>query len=127
MIPGWTAQKIKLIRVLFVKFFYIGESISTFSYKAICSKLETMLFYNKITESEGSDTTEGIHVDHTGVESSKEYDICHFYFFKNRNFNYQPYLCDECHDAALRAQAIADIKIITIKSGTYRVVSNIFT
>ena len=89
MIPRWTTQKTKLVKVFFfVKIFYIGESISKFSYKAVCSKLQTMLFYDKITESEGLDTTEGIGVDCTGVGSFKQCDICHFYFFKNRNFNY---------------------------------------
>ena len=84
-----------------------------------------MLFYNKKTESEGLDTTESIDVYRTGVGSSKQCNICHFYFFKNRNFNYQHYICTGCHDAALCAQAITDIKIIIIKRGTYRVVSNI--
>ena len=84
-----------------------------------------MLFYSIITESEGIDISESIDVIRTGVESSKWCDICHFYFFKNRNFNYQPHVCDNCHDAALRAQSITDLKIITIKKGTYRVVSNI--
>ena len=86
-----------------------------------------MLFYNKTTESVGLDTTEAVDVDCTGVGSSKQCDVCHFHFFKNSNLSYKPYICDGCHDAALRTQAITDIKIITIKSGTYRVVSNIFT
>ena len=77
-----------------------------------------MLFYNKITESEGSDTAEVIDVDCTGLRSSKQCDICHFYFFKNRNFNYQSYICNGCHDAALPAKAITDSKIITIKNST---------
>ena len=84
-----------------------------------------MLFYDKITESEGLDTTEGINVIRTGAGSSKQCDFCHFCFFKNRNFNYQPYIWDGCYDATLRTQAITYIKIITIKSGTYRVASNI--
>ena len=84
-----------------------------------------MLFYSKITESEGIDTVEGANVVRTNVESSKQCDICHFYFFKNRNFTYQPRVCYECHGAALRAQSIADIKIITTMKGTFRVVSNI--
>ena len=40
-----------------------------------------MLFCNNRTESEGLETTEGIDVDCTGVGSSKQCDICHFYFF----------------------------------------------
>ena len=84
-----------------------------------------MLFYYKITESEGLDTTEGINVAPICVGSSKQCDICHFYFSKNRNFKYQSYICDGCHDAALCAQAITDIKTITIKCITHRVVSSI--
>ena len=45
--------------------------------------------------------------------------------FPNRNFNYQPCICDGCHNTTLCAQAITDINIITIKSGTYKVVSSI--
>ena len=41
------------------------------------------------------------------------------------NLNYQPYICNGCHDATLCAQAITGNKIIMIKSGTYRVVKSI--
>ena len=47
--------------------FYIGESILKFSHKSVCSELRTMLFYNKITESEELDTTEDTDVDRTGL------------------------------------------------------------
>ena len=77
-----------------------------------------MLFYYKMTEREGLNTTEGIDVDHTDLGSSQQCDICHFCFFKKRNFNYLPYICDRCHDATLRVQAIRDVKISTIKSST---------
>ena len=82
-----------------------------------------MLFDNEITESEELDATEGIDVDHISVWSS-ELCNCYFYFFQNINFNYELHICNGCHDAALHAQAITDIKIISIKSSTYRVVSN---
>ena len=83
-----------------------------------------MLFYSKMTKSEGIDTTERDLVS-TNVESSKQCDICHFYFFKNRNFNYQSHVCNQCHGGALCAKPITDLKIITTKKGTFRVVSNI--
>ena len=83
-----------------------------------------MLFHSKITESEKIDTTERDVVG-TNVESSKQCDICHFYLFKNRNFNYHRPVGDEFHSAALHAQLITDLKIITTKKGTFRVVSNI--
>ena len=85
-----------------------------------------MLFYCKITESEQIDNSEGTDVVlNSGVFSSKQCEICHCYFFKNRNFNYQPFVCNECHGVSLVAQSLADLKFITIKKGTYRVVSNI--
>ena len=84
-----------------------------------------MLFYSKITESEGIDTTEGADVARTNVESSKQCDICHFYFFKNRNLNYQPHVCNKCYGAVLHARSITDLKIITATKGIFRVVSNI--
>ena len=85
-----------------------------------------MLFYCKITEWEGIYNSEGIYVIcDSGVFSCKQCEICHFYFFKNRNFNDQPYICNESHGASLRAQSPADFKIVTIKKGTYRVISNI--
>ena len=85
-----------------------------------------MLFYCKITESEGIDNSEGTDVVRdSGVFSSKQREICHVYFFKNRNFNNQPYVCNECHGGSLRAQSLADFKIVTNKKGTYRVVRNI--
>ena len=68
-----------------------------------------MLYYDKILKSEGIDE------QRTGLDISKECDICHFYFFKNRNFLYQSYVCNECHDISLRAITLTDIKIITVK------------
>ena len=85
-----------------------------------------MLFYCKITESEGIDNSEGTDVVHnSGVFSSKTCEICHFYFFKKRNFNYQPYVCNECHGASLNTQSLAIFKIVTVKKGACRVFNNI--
>ena len=54
-----------------------------------------MLFYDRISESEGIDA------NLTGMDTSKECNICHFYFFKNRNLLYQLLVCNGCHDASL--------------------------
>ena len=62
-----------------------------------------MLFYDKITESDGLDTSEGTDIIRAGVVSCKRCDVCHFYFFENRNFNYQPHACNGCHDASIHA------------------------
>ena len=44
-----------------------------------------MLFYDKITESDGLDTSEGTDIIRAGAVSCKRFDFCHFYFFENRN------------------------------------------
>ena len=45
--------------------------------------------------------------------------------FSKTETNYQPHVCDECHGASLCTQSLTDLKIVMIKKGTYRVVSNI--
>ena len=78
-----------------------------------------MLFFDRISESEGID------VNHTGLDTSKECNICHFYFFKEKSFPYQPRVCNGCNDASLRAISLTDFTIISVKGNIYRVVSNL--
>ena len=48
-----------------------------------------MLEYNMIYISEGIDINE--------TYASKEYYICHYWYFKDIGFIYEPYLCNGCH------------------------------
>ena len=49
-----------------------------------------MLQYDRI------DILEGTDIEKTNL--SKECDICHYWYFKNIALNYEPYLCNGCHD-----------------------------
>ena len=49
-----------------------------------------MLEYNKI------DILGGIDVNKTNA--SKEYDICHYWYFKDIGLKYEPYHFNGCHD-----------------------------
>ena len=49
-----------------------------------------MLEYNR-TDISGS-------IDTNKTSASKECNICHYGYFLNKNFNYEPYLCNGCHD-----------------------------
>ena len=49
-----------------------------------------MLEYDRI------DILDGI--DSNKTNASKECDICHYWYFLDKNFNYEPYLCNGCHD-----------------------------
>ena len=69
-----------------------------------------MLEYDRI------DISEGIDIDKTN--SSKECNICHFWYFLNKNFSYEPYLCNRCHDLMQKAM---NFKIEMIKGNDYRI------
>ena len=43
-----------------------------------------------------TDISKGIDVNKTNA--SKECYICHYWYFKDIGFKYEPYLCNGCHD-----------------------------
>ena len=72
-----------------------------------------MLEYNRI------DISEGIDVNKTNA--SKECDICHYWYFKDIGFKYEPYLCNGCHDLTQKAMSFNDVAIIYVKGSAYRI------
>ena len=42
------------------------------------------------------DISEGIDINKSG--KSKECDLCHYWYFLDKNFTYESYLCNGCHD-----------------------------
>ena len=72
-----------------------------------------MLEYDRI------DISEGIDMDKTN--KSKECDICHYWYFLDKNFNYEPYLCNGCHDLMQKAMNFTDIAIVFIKENDSRI------
>ena len=64
----------------------------------------------------------------TGYNNKKEgvkYMISNHYYFKNK-FNYQPYICNDCHDFSMTVMDLSDFYVLTIKGNNYRVyISNI--
>ena len=49
-----------------------------------------MLEYERIHVLEGIDVNKS--------NKSKEYDLCHNWYFIDKNFDYEPYLCNGSHD-----------------------------
>ena len=72
-----------------------------------------MLEYDRI------DISEGVDVDKLIL--SKECDICHYWYFKNIGFKYEPYLCNGCHDLMQKAMSFNDIATVSVKGNTYRI------
>ena len=65
------------------------------------------------------DISEGIDINKTNA--SKECDICRYWYFLNKNFNYEPYLSNGCHDLMQKAMNFNDVAIVCIKGNDYRI------
>ena len=72
-----------------------------------------MLEYDRI------DISEGIVIDKTN--KSKEWNICHYWSFLDKNFNYDPCLCNGCHDLMRKAVSFKHVAIVSIKANDYRI------
>ena len=72
-----------------------------------------MLEYDKIDISEGIDLNKS--------DKSKERDICHYWYFLDKNFTYEQFLCDGCHDLMKKAMSFNDVAIVSIKGSDCRI------
>ena len=70
-----------------------------------------MLYFERI------DVSEGIDVNKTS--KSKERDICHYWYFLNTGFKFQPYVCNRCHDLLMMSMNLSNIAILKIKNADY--------
>ena len=70
------------------------------------------LHYDRIDVSEGTDANK--------TSSSKDCDICHYFFFKiNYSFKFQPNVCIRWHDLLIMAINLSDMAILNIKGSDY--------
>ena len=73
-----------------------------------------MLEYDRIDVSEGIDST-------CNKLVSRECWLCHFWYYLNKNFNCQRYLCDGCHDMSMKANSMYNLAIAYNNGSTYRI------
>ena len=73
----------------------------------------------KMLEYDRIDISEGIDINNANV--SKECDICHYWYFLDKNLNYEPYLCNGCHDLMQKAMNFNDVAIASIKGNDHRI------
>ena len=66
-----------------------------------------------------TDISEGI--DKNKTSASKKCDVCHYWYFLNKNFCYEPYLYNGCHDLMQKAMNFNDVAIVSIKGNYYRI------
>ena len=72
-----------------------------------------MLEYDRI------DISEGMEMNKTNA--LKDCDICRYWYFLDKNFNYEPYLCSVCHNLMQKAMNSNDVAIVSIKGNDYRI------
>ena len=61
---------------------------------------------------DGIDVSKGTDVNKTSA--SKEFDICHYWYFLNYSFKFQPNVCNRCHDWSTMSMNISNIAILNI-------------
>ena len=72
-----------------------------------------MLEYERIDISEGIDIKKC-------KATSRECNLCKFYYFLDKNFSYGPYLCNGCY-MFLKAKSMQNLAIINHNGNHYRV------
>ena len=78
-----------------------------------------MLYFDGIDVSEGTDVNE--------KSASKECDICHYWYFLNYSFKFQPNVCNRCHDLLMMSMNLSDIAILNIKESDYRCIISLIS
>ena len=71
-----------------------------------------MLYFDKI------DVSERIDVNKT--RKSKEYGICYYWYFLNKEFKFQRYVSNRCHDLLMMSMNLSHNAILKIKNADYR-------
>ena len=63
-----------------------------------------MVLYGRINVFEG--------IDINKTSASKECDVCHYWYFLDKRYKFQPYVCNGCHDVLVMSMNLGDIPIL---------------
>ena len=59
-------------------------------------------------------------IDFNKSNKSLKCMICHYWYFKDTGFKYQPYVCNGCHDFSMIVQILDDFVISKTEGVDYR-------
>ena len=57
-----------------------------------------MIYYDGVDVSEGTDLNK--------TSEPKKCDICHYCYFLNKGFQFQPNVCNRCHDLSMMSMTL---------------------
>ena len=92
----------------------LHEKISLFDNDLPIEHVLKMLEYDRIDLSEGVDVNKNI-------LTSKKCYLCGYWYFVNKNFNYQKYMCNGCHDMSMKAISMHNLCIGYNNGNAYRI------
>ena len=78
-----------------------------------------MLCFDRIEISERMDVNK--------TSALKRCDICHYWYFLNYSFKFQPNVCNRCHDLLMMSMNLSDIAILNIKVFDYRCIISLIS
>ena len=75
-----------------------------------------MIYYDRIDVFKG--------IDANKTRESKECNICHYWYFLNKGFKFQPNVWNGCRDLVKMSMNLGDIAILNIKGSDYCCIIN---
>ena len=63
---------------------------------------------------EGVDILEGIDINKT--DPSKVCMLCHYWYFKNVSYKFEPNVCNKCYDVVMTAYELKNVATLNVKS-----------
>ena len=59
-------------------------------------------------------------MDFNETSASKECILCHYWYFKDVGYKFEPHVCNGCHNVLMTAYELKNIAILNVKGVDYR-------
>ena len=53
-------------------------------------------------------------IDFNKSSASREFDVCRYWYYLDKEFNLQPYVCNGCHDVLMMSMSLSNFAILKI-------------